>query len=129
MDMMLTPVSNYDVLIGIDNLARFGQEMDCRKSTIYFPDYKVRIYCDRKTTHPRSAMAKPQEKPDFPSLFSEVFVKEIPEELHQLHPILHTGVLKDPSKLIQTPVFKYPQARLGKFKDWINKPKAACIPK
>jgi len=80
-DMMVTPVSDYDVLISMNDLARFGAEINCRKNTIYFPDYKVRIYSDGKSTQARSAMAKPQEKPDFPSLFPEVFVKEIPEEL------------------------------------------------
>jgi len=111
-DMMVTPVSDYDVLIRMDDLARFGAEINCRKSTIYFPDYKVRIYCDGKSTQGRSAMAKPQERPDFPSLFPEVFVKEIPKELPPLRPILHRIVLKDPTKLIKTPVFKCPNALL-----------------
>ena len=72
-------------------------------------------------------MTKPQEKPDFPSLFPEGFVKEIPEELPPLHPILHRIVLKNPTKLIKTPVFKCPDALLGRFKDWINKQMAAGI--
>jgi len=126
-DMMVTPVSDYDVLVSMDNLTRFGAEINCRKSTIYFPDYKVRIYCDGKSTQARSAMAKPQEKPDFPSLFPEAFVKEIPEELPPLRPILHRIVLKDPTKLIKTPVVKYPDALLGRFKDWIDKQMAAGI--
>jgi len=84
MNMMVTPVSDYDVLISMDDATRFGAETNCRKSTIYFPDHKVRIYCNGKSTHPRAPMAKPQEKPDFPSLFPEVFVKEIPEELPPL---------------------------------------------
>jgi len=74
-DMMVTLVSDYDVLISIDHLTRFGAEINCQKSTIYFPDYKVRIYCDVKSTQARSAMTKPQEKPNFPSVFPEVFVK------------------------------------------------------
>jgi len=28
-DMMVTPVSNYDVLISMDDLARFGAEINC----------------------------------------------------------------------------------------------------
>jgi len=108
-EMMVTPVSDYHVLISMDDSTRFGVEINCRKSTIYFPDYKVRIYFDGKSTHSRSAIAKPQEKPDFPSIFPEVFVKEIPEELPLLHPILHRIVLKDSSKLIQTLVFKCPR--------------------
>jgi len=126
-DMIVTPVSDYDILISMDDLVRFGAEINCRKSTIYFPDYKVRIYCDGKSTQARSAMAKPQEKPDFPSLFPEVCVKEIPEELPPLRPILHRIVLKDPTKLIKTPVFKCPDALLGRFKDWIDKQMAAGI--
>jgi len=47
-NMMVSPVSDYDVLISIDDLVRFVAEIHCRKSTIYFADYKVRIYCDGK---------------------------------------------------------------------------------
>jgi len=72
-------------------------------------------------------MTKPQEKPEFPSLFPEVIVKEIPEELPPLRPILHRIVLKDPTKLIKTPVFKYPDALLCRFKEWIDKQIAAGI--
>ena len=126
-DMMVTPVSDYNVLIILNNLARFGAEINCRKSTIYFPDYKVRIYCDGKMTQARSAIAKPQEKPDFPFLFPEVFVMEIPEELPPLYPILQRIVLKDPTKHIKTPVFKCPYALLGRFKDRIDKPMTAGI--
>jgi len=124
---MVTPVSDYDVLISMDDLARFGAEINCRKSTLYFPDYKVRIYCDGKSTQARSAMAKSQEKPDFPSLFPQVFFEEIPEELHPLCPILQRIVLKDPTKLIKTPVFRCPNALVGRFKDWIDKQVAAGI--
>jgi len=45
-DMMVTPISDYDVLISMDDLTRFGAEINYRKSTIYFPDYNVRMYCD-----------------------------------------------------------------------------------
>ena len=107
-DMIVTPVSDYDILISMDDLVRFGAEINCRKSTIYFPDYKVRIYCDGKSTQARLAMAKAQEKPDFPSLFPEVFIKEIPEELSPLRLILNRIVLQDPTKLIKTPVFNAP---------------------
>jgi len=104
-DMIVTPVSDYDVLIIMDDLARFVAEINCQKSTIYFPDHKVRIHCDRKSTQLRSAMAKLQGKPYFPSLFPEVFVKEIPEELPLVRPMLQRIVLKDTTKPIQTPVF------------------------
>ena len=57
--MMVTPVSDYDVLLSMDDLMKFGAVIDCRKNTIYFPDHKVRIYCSGKSSHPRSAMAKP----------------------------------------------------------------------
>ena len=72
-------------------------------------------------------MTKPQDKPDFPCLFPEGFVKEIPEELPPLCPKLHRIILKDPTKLIKTPVFKCPDALLGRFKDWIDKRMAAGI--
>ena len=60
-------------------------------------------------------------------LFPEVFVKEIPEELPPLRPILHRIVLKDPTKLIQTPVFKCPEALLERFRQWINRQQSASI--
>jgi len=84
----------------MDDLTMFGVEINCQKSTIYLPDHKVWIYCNGKSAHPRSGIAKPQEKPDFSSFFPDVFVKEIPEELPLLHPILYRLVLKDPTKLI-----------------------------
>jgi len=112
-DMMVTPGGDYDVVISMDDLVRFGAEINCRKSTISFPDCKVRICCDGKSTQARSAMAKPQEKPDFPSLVPEVFVKELPEELPPVPPILDRIALKDPTKLIKTPVFKCSDALLG----------------
>jgi len=126
-DIMVTPVSYYNVLISMDDPARFGAEINCPKSTIYFPDHKVSISDDRKLTNSRSAMAKPQEKPDFPSRFPEVFVKEISEELPPLSPILHSIVLKAPSKLIQTRIFKCPEVLMVKFKDCIDKQKASGI--
>jgi len=74
-------------------------------------------------------MTKPQGKPDFPSLFPYVFMKEIPEEMPPLFPILHRIVLKDLTKLIKTPVFKCTDALLGQFKEWIDKQMAAGIVK
>jgi len=74
--MIVTHVSDYDVLISMDDLARFGADMRCRQSTIYFPVYKFRIYWNGKSTQARSPMAKCQERPDFPSLLPEAFVKQ-----------------------------------------------------
>jgi len=42
-------------------------------------------------------------------------------------PIQHRIVLKEPTKLIKTPVFKCPDALLGRFKEWIYKQMAAGI--
>jgi len=74
-------------------------------------------------------MEKPQERPDFPSLFPEVFVKEIPEVLPPLRPILHRTVLKDATKHIKTPIFQCPDTLLVRFKEWIDKSIAAGIRK
>ena len=96
-NIMVTPVSDYDVLISMDHLARLEVVINCQKSSIYFPNYKVRIYCDGKSTQARSAMAKPQEKPQekphFPCLCPEDFVKQIPEELPPLCPICNGSTL------------------------------------
>src|SRR6267154_2697050 len=66
-------------------------------------------------------MAKAQEVPDFPAMFPEVFVKEIPEAMPPVRKILHRIVLKDSTKLLKTPIFKSPQALMPKLKDWIDR--------
>ena len=78
--MLVMPVSDYDILISMDDLIRLGADIDCQKNSIYFFKYKVRVTCDGKSRESRSAMAKRQEVPDFLAIFPTVFVKEVPEE-------------------------------------------------
>ena len=66
-------------------------------------------------------MTKAQEVPDFPALFPEVFVKELPDTMPPVRKILHRITLKDLTKLCKTPTFKAPQALMPKFKAWIDK--------
>jgi len=47
--MLVTPVSDYDILISMDNLIRLGAVIDCQKNSIYFSKYKVRVTCDGKS--------------------------------------------------------------------------------
>ena len=37
--MMITPVSDYDILLSMDDLTRMGAVIDCQKNSIYFPKY------------------------------------------------------------------------------------------
>jgi len=39
--MLVTPVSDYDILISMDDLIRLGAVIDCQKNSIYFSKYKV----------------------------------------------------------------------------------------
>ena len=116
-EMMVTPVSDYDVLLSMDDLIKLGAVIDCRKIRIHFPNYKVRVTCEAKSSQPRSAMATTEEVPDFPALFPKVFVKEVPEELPPLRKVMHRITLKDPSNLAKIPTFKAPQALMPKFKE------------
>jgi len=77
--MLVTPVSDYDILISMDDLIRLGAVIDCQKNSIYFFKYKVRVICDGTSRESRSAMTKPQEVPDFLAMFPEVFVKGVPK--------------------------------------------------
>ena len=61
-------------------------------------------------------MTKAQEVPDFPAMFPEVFVKELPEDMPPVNQILNRFTFKDPTKLLKTPTFKAPQALMPKFK-------------
>jgi len=81
--MLVTPLSDYDIFIIMDDLIRLGAIIDCQKNSIYFSKYKVRVTCDGKSRESRSAMTKPHEVPDFLAMFPKVFVKEVPEELPQ----------------------------------------------
>ena len=42
-EMMITPVSDYDILLSMDDLTRMGAVIDCQKNSIYFPKYNVTI--------------------------------------------------------------------------------------
>ena len=125
--MLVTLVSDYDILISMDDLIRLGAVIDCQKNSIYFSKYKVRVTCDGKSRESRSAMTKPQEVPDFLAMFPKVFVKEVPEELPPVRKIMHRISLKNPTKLLKTPTFKASQVLMPKYKAWINKPMNAGI--
>ena len=56
-EMMITPVSDYDVLLSMDDLIRMGAVMTSQKNSIYFPSHKVRVNCSGKSIQPRSAMS------------------------------------------------------------------------
>ena len=36
-EMTITPVSDYDILFGMDDVTRMGAVIDCQKNSIYFP--------------------------------------------------------------------------------------------
>ena len=126
-EMMITPVSDYDILLSMNDLTRLGAVIDCQKNSIYFPKYKVRVHCNGNSAHQRSAMTRAQEVPDFPAMFPEVFVKELLEDMPPVRKILHRIILKDPRKLVKTPTFKAPQVLMPKFKAWIDKQLRAGI--
>jgi len=119
--MLVTPVSDYDIHISMDDLIRLGAIIDCQKNSIYFSKYKVRVTCNGKSRESRSAMTKPQEVPDFLAMFPKVFVKEVPEEQPPVRKIKHRISLIEPTKLLKTPTFKAPQALMPKYKAWIKK--------
>jgi len=119
--MLVAPVSDYNILISMDDLIRLEAIIDCQKNGIYFSKYKVRVTCDRKSRESRSAMTKPQEVPDFLAMFPKVFVKEVPEELPRVHKIMQRISLIDLTKLLKTLTFKVPQALMTKYKARINK--------
>ena len=50
-EMIITPVSEYDILLSMDNLTTIGAVIDCQKNRIYFPKYKVRVHCDVNSSH------------------------------------------------------------------------------
>jgi len=125
--MLVTPVSDYDILISMDDHIRLRAVINCQNNSIYFSKYKVRVTCDGKSRESRSAMTKPQEVPDFLAIFPKVFVKEVPEELPPAPKIMHRISRIDPTKLLKTPTFKAPQALMPKYKAWINKQMNAGI--
>jgi len=119
--MLVTPVSDYNILISMDDLISLGAVIDFQKNSIYFSKYEVRVTCDGKSSESRSAMTKPQEVLDFLAMFSKVFVKEVHEELPPARKLMHRISIIDPTKLLKTPTFKVPQALMTKYKAWINK--------
>jgi len=114
--MLVTPVSDYDILISMDNIIRLGAVIICQTNSIYFCKYQVRVTCDGKSRESRSAMTKPPEVPDFLAMFTKVFVIELPEELPPVRNIMHRISLMDPTKLLKTPSFKAPQLLMTKYK-------------
>ena len=126
-EMMITPVSDYDILLSMDDLTRMGAVIDCQKNSIYFSKFKVRVHCNGNSAHQRSAMTKAKEVPDFPEMFPEVFIKELPEDMPPVRKILHRITLYELTKLLKTPTFKAPQALMPKFKAWIDKQLRAGI--
>ena len=125
--MLVTPVSDHDILISMDDLIRLGAVIDGQKNSIYFPKYTVSVTCDGKSREPRSAITKPHEVPDFQAMFPNVIVKEVPEELPLVDKIMHRISLIDPINLLKTPTFKAPQTLMPKYKAWINKQMNARI--
>jgi len=125
--MLVTPVSDYDILISMDNLISLGAVINCQKNSIYFSKYKVIVTCDGKSRESRSAMTKPQEVPYLLAMLPQVFVKGVLEELPLARKIMHRISLVDPTKLLKTPTFKAPQALMTKYKAWINKQMNAGI--
>jgi len=119
--MLVTPVSDYDILISMHDLIRLGAVIYCQKNRIYFSKDKVRVTCDGKSRESRSAMTKPQQVPHFLATFPKVFVKEVPEELPSIRKIMHRISHIDQTKLLKTPTFKVPQALMPNYKAWINK--------
>ena len=50
-EMMITPVLDYVILLSMDDLTRIGAVIDCQKNSIYFPKYKVRVHCNGNSSH------------------------------------------------------------------------------
>jgi len=103
--MLATAVSDYDILISMDDLIRLGAVIDCPKNSIYFSKYQVRVTREGKSRESRSAMTKLQELPDFLAMFPKGFVKPVPEELSPVRKIMHRISLIDPMKLLKTHTF------------------------
>jgi len=125
--MLVMPVSDYDILICMDDLIRLGAVIDCQKNSIYFSKYKVRVTCDGQSRQSRSAMTKPQEVPDFLAMFPKVFVKEVSEELPPVRKVMDRISLIDPMNLLKTHTFKAPHPLMTKYKAWINQQMNAGI--
>jgi len=116
MPMLFTRVSDYNILISMDDLIRLGAVIDCQKNNIYFSKYKVRVTCDGKSRESRPAIMKSQEVPDFLAMFPKIFVKDVPEELPPVRRIMDRISLIDPTKPFKTPTFTALPALMTKFK-------------
>jgi len=125
--MLVTPVSDYDILNSMDDLIRLGAVIDCQKNSIYRSKYKIRVTWERKSRESRSAMTKAQGVQGFLAMFHKVFIKEVAEELPLIRKIMHRISLIDQTKLLKTHTFKAPQALMPKYKAWINKQMTAGI--
>jgi len=105
---LVTLVTDYYILISMDDLIKLEAVIHCQKNSIYFSKYKVTVTCDGKSRESRSALKKPQEVPDFLAGFPNVFVKEVPEQLPPVRKIMDRISLIDPTKALRTPTFKGP---------------------
>jgi len=56
--MLVTPVSDYDIRISMDDLKRLGVVIDGQKNSMNLPKYKVRVTCDGKSRESRLAMTQ-----------------------------------------------------------------------
>ena len=119
--MMVAPLADYDILLGLDTLCKLGAQIDCQNNTVFLPKHKVRVHCKGASAQPRSAMAVVSEIPDFPAEYPEVFVKEIPIQLPPLRKVQHRIMLKDPNKALRTPNDKTPESLLPRFREWIKR--------
>jgi len=81
MPMLVTPVSDYDIFISMDDLGGVGAVINCQKNSIYSSKFKIRLTWDGKLKESISAITKSQEVPDSLAMFPKVFVKEVHEEL------------------------------------------------
>ena len=51
--MMITPVSDYDILLSMDDPTRMRAVINCQNNSIYFPKYKVRVHCNGNSARQR----------------------------------------------------------------------------
>jgi len=83
MPILVIQVSEYDILISMENDTRLGTVISCRKYSIYFSKYKVRVICDRKSRESKLAITEYQEVPDFLTRFTKVLAKDVAENYSQ----------------------------------------------
>ena len=115
-EMTITPVSDYDILLSMNDLMRMGVVIDCQQNSIYFTKHKVRVHCNGNSAQERSTITKAQEVPEFSAMFPEIFIKKLTEHIPTVRNILHRITLKALKKLSKTPIFKGARALMPKFK-------------